>query len=112
MMNVHSDVTYPCDLCGQKFNSKYYLKSHKKAHSKKATNCPDCGKYVKQLAMHLKRGCAMNATERKRFTCDLCETTFAHKHGLKRHIKQVHQKIMDFSCNLCEFRCNNSNSLR
>jgi len=43
----------------------------------------------------------MNETlnqERKRFTCDRCEYSCNNSGNFKRHIKQVHDKIKDFVC--------------
>lgn len=77
--DIHTAKESPCDLCGRKFQSPYYLTNHKKrVHEKK----------------YLNRG-----------VCDQCERTFTSKRHLKRHIEAVHNKVKQFPCEICGFRC-------
>ena len=35
------------------------------------------------------------------FSCDLCDSQFAQKRNLSRHVKAVHEKVMPFCCSIC-----------
>ena len=52
----------------------------------------------------------MMARERP-FQCEKCENTFTLDYNLKRHIKHVHQKILDFRCENCSFKTSSRQSL-
>ncbi|EJD73265.1 zinc finger protein [Loa loa] len=46
-MGIHTDkMSYSCEVCGQVFKRKPYLKSHMKTHNKNRPlfNCTVCGK--------------------------------------------------------------------
>ena len=39
--------------------------------------------------------------EKNSLSCDLCDTQFAQKRNLSRHVKAVHEKITSFCCSIC-----------
>ena len=50
----------------------------------------------------------------KRFRCEQCEYRASHKHHLKMHVKQVHDKIKDVKCDIdqCEYVCSHKHHLK
>ena len=46
------------------------------------------------------------------FQCDKCNKIFTAKSDLKRHIKQVHDKIKDVKCDKCEYTCSTNCNLK
>lgn len=38
----------------------------------------------------------------KRFTCDICNSSFAHSSNLNAHKKVVHKKIRPYGCEICD----------
>eukprot|EP00088_Acartia_fossae_P005278 TRINITY_DN12315_c0_g1_i7.p1 TRINITY_DN12315_c0_g1~~TRINITY_DN12315_c0_g1_i7.p1 ORF type:complete len:621 (+),score=125.13 TRINITY_DN12315_c0_g1_i7:73-1935(+) len=112
MRFVHGSELVKCDLCDFSTNAKFKLTIHRRLHFKKAAECPDCGKVVKNLKRHRLRKCGDSKEEKERFPCHLCNKTFAFKEGLDRHIKHIHQKIMNFHCEQCDYRTYSGFNLR
>jgi hypothetical protein len=50
--------------------------------------------------------------DNKVFKCELCEYQSAWKSHLKRHNKQVHDKIKDEKCPQCDFTCSTKGDLK
>ena len=48
---------------------------------------------------------------KKKFSCDICKTFFAYKHGLKGHISTVHERQKPFECESCDHTSGNKQSL-
>ena len=48
------------------------------------------------------RNCA--GKEKQRHYCHLCEKSFSLKEGLDRHIKHIHQKILNYHCEHCDYK--------
>lgn len=48
----------------------------------------------------------------KRYTCDICNSTFHHATNLNSHIKVIHQGIRPHACKLCDKRFPNAFSLK
>ena len=44
-------------------------------------------------------------TKIKDVECKLCEFACSHYCDLKTHVKQVHTKIKDVKCKLCDYAC-------
>jgi len=107
---VHSGIEYKCDLCDYVTTYKYAIKQHKKRHFKEPQKCPECGKMFKSLSQHYRRSCPARQFERHK--CDLCEKTFAMKHGLKKHIKAMHLGISEYQCDLCEYSAKDKLTLK
>ena len=93
-----------CSECNAKFATRHVLNRHtlllhKESNSTK-NQCTVCGKNIK-LKQNLKSHLITHEDKRE-FECNLCESRFNLKGGLKRHIKIVHDKVMRFSCSICD----------
>ena len=70
-----------CDVCGDGFDSLTQLLVHKKnAHG------------LTRTPKHIKH---------RKFKCPQCPKELVGVHGLKTHIKSVHEKKRDYMCNEC-----------
>ena len=85
---------FACDLCGDQFTSKSYMKMHKDAQHKQITHeCPKCGfklKYKIQLKLHLE---THNENGNKHVECDLCDDKFSTRAYMKLHKKSRHMGV-------------------
>jgi len=96
--------TIVCSMCDYTSNVKSQLDNHyKRVHVSGGVTCPTCGKLVKQLKQHIKRGCITSVIEKK-FDCDQCEKKFKDSQQLKRHINNVHLNIKDKECPHCNYK--------
>ena len=93
-MIVHTDAQrqmYACDICGDRFTTKLYVKKHKEAQHEHLTHeCKKCGaklKYKNQMKLHLEMH---NKNGNKNFECNLCDNKFSRNVYLKLHKKTVH----------------------
>ncbi|XP_023326996.1 zinc finger X-chromosomal protein [Eurytemora carolleeae] len=109
---VHSGKIFTCDHCDFKSTLNCTIKKHiAQVHEGSTQTCDLCGKVVKELKHHKIRGCPF--TKRKvRHQCDHCEKSFSLKDGLNRHIRAVHFKLKDKSCQHCNYRSAESFNLR
>eukprot|EP00088_Acartia_fossae_P054965 TRINITY_DN6367_c0_g1_i11.p1 TRINITY_DN6367_c0_g1~~TRINITY_DN6367_c0_g1_i11.p1 ORF type:complete len:628 (-),score=168.56 TRINITY_DN6367_c0_g1_i11:200-2083(-) len=110
-LNDHSEEKIKCDLCDYTANSKYKVSVHRKRHFIKTSNCPECGKVVKDLKSHFRRKCG-NSKEKERYYCHLCEKSFSLKHGLDRHIRNIHHRICSYHCDSCEYKTYDNYNLK
>ena len=97
-MIVHTDAQrqmYACDICGDRFTTKLYVKKHKEAQHEHLTHeCKKCGaklKYKNQMKLHLEMH---NKNGNKNFECNLCDNKFSRNVYLKLHKKTVHFGII------------------
>ena len=104
------EQSFKCDQCEFVTHAKGYLITHKKRHLKKKLKCPVCGRMVKFLDAHMSRGNCFK-TEGK-FPCDLCNKVFKDNYKVKRHVKQIHMKIKDFICDICDYKTYSSTNLK
>jgi uncharacterized C2H2 Zn-finger protein len=63
--------------------------------ARKPTNCPICGRLIKQkknLPNHIKNkhNAEKNRLKKERLTCDVCGSVFTRKYNLDRHIQALH----------------------
>jgi len=109
---VHSGRVVSCDLCDFTTSLNSRLTKHKlQVHEGRTETCHLCGKVVKELRHHKRRGCPF--MERKeRLNCDHCDKTFAQRDALNRHIRNVHFKIKDKSCDQCSYTTSEGFNLR
>ncbi len=45
------------------------------------------------MSFSIRNKMAKDIEQEERLGCELCENTFTTKHGLKRHVEAVHEKI-------------------
>jgi len=80
-----------CDKCGQKFKSRYALRTHMATihGSGKYFSCPKCdyNATTKQLLQEHD----MKVHELIFFRCELCPSKFVRKYALRRHMENVHK---------------------
>ena len=102
--NMHPNVEsmFKCDQCGFVTHTEKYMQDHKRRHLNQMKKCPVCSRSVKYLNNHLKRGNCFK-TEGT-FPCDLCGKVFKDHYKVKRHVKQIHMKIKDYICDMCDYR--------
>jgi len=80
-----------CDKCGQKFKSRYELRTHMATihGSGKYFSCPKCdyNATTKQLLQEHD----MKVHELIFFRCEMCPSKFVRKYALRRHMENVHK---------------------
>ncbi|XP_001657736.2 zinc finger protein OZF isoform X2 [Aedes aegypti] len=77
---------------------------------KVAYRCADCGKqmvspYTYQAHLRIHSG-------ERPFACPHCEQTFRISQGLTRHVREVHEKVRNYSCEVCGKRFGNGRNLK
>lgn len=100
-----SELPYQCDLCGNCFRIKKYIRRHMKQHrlkqrkNKQATLrsviCSICSKRCYNLNNHM-----MKHSDHRAFSCDICKATFKTKHHLAGHMP-IHINARQYKCPLC-----------
>ena len=102
---IKQEEVFPCEKCGKSFRLKSSLKCHMKIHTDQALECDICGKrfYRPSQLEHHK---ISHGTERKQ-QCHLCPKNFKFSTNLKRHLTEVHKKIVisnrqNYQCPHCE----------
>lgn len=92
-------ATYPCDLCGEKFNLRGNMVKHKKMHEgQRPFACPVCGKEF-SLRGNMKKHQAIHEGT-KPFNCDICGRQFSLRGNLQQH-QVVHTGAKPFNCSIC-----------
>jgi hypothetical protein len=98
---------YPCEICGQQYNCKFYLIQHKKrVHSKtEQFLCSTCGRVFLSKTQQKKHERQMHTP--LTLTCSQCppgkdnQKKKYNQHTLKGHQKSVHKK--KWQCTKCGF---------
>lgn len=69
------------------------------SHKKETFRCAECGRCFRLKDSYL-RHMRIHKDERP-FTCHVCGKQFRDSGGLTRHLKDVHAKVKNFMCDLC-----------
>jgi len=131
---IHTDATIKCSRCPKLFPSKYYLKSHERVHDVARFLCSDCPtsfRWKKRLEkhQHLSHGKPLpfktyacdecgkvfyfssEFLNHKKFhqghpasTCEICHKTFHKPETMRTHVKYVHNKVKNYSCDRCDYK--------
>ncbi|XP_011636319.1 zinc finger protein 271-like [Pogonomyrmex barbatus] len=72
----------------------------KASHKERTFQCAECSKCFK-LKDSYQRHLRIHKDERP-FTCHVCGKQFRDSGGLTRHVKDVHAKLKNFTCDLCD----------
>jgi len=107
-----ASINLVCSQCGLVIGSKHLLTKHMKiVHSMiRKFECTYCG-YITEALHHFKRHVDSQHYNVK-FPCDRCDSSFASRDHLNRHIKIVHDKIRAYQCDDCPFAAKRNGQLK
>ncbi|KAG5668945.1 hypothetical protein PVAND_016851 [Polypedilum vanderplanki] len=114
-----TNVSFMCDICGIKMETKANLTSHLLTHYKeKSQKCQHCDESFPNMHA-LKQHCARehqineNSSKEKRFECDQCGKRYITAHLLGIH-KKSHENLREFKCTHegCRFATNSPYDLK
>jgi len=107
---VHSSVSFPCNLCNHKAKSAIRLRTHMNELHKtvKCTICHEEFRGSYALRMH-KRSQHGDGKKRELY-CDECGQKYTNTGSLSLH-KQAKHSDKTYQCDKCEFTATNKNSL-
>jgi len=113
---AHEYMTKQCPHCPYSSKISTDLNRHiQRTHTEETvTTCPYCAKTTKNIKRHLKIN-KCDRPEEKVFAqikCDRCDKTFSSKEHMKRHIKRIHDKILDIHCAQCDYKTYSNFNLR
>ena len=99
--HVKSTVSIKCKICEIPCRTKYQLKEHmQSSHTNNIFVCVYCDDiFLKQcnLNRHKKKH-----TNTNKFKCDKCVKGYHFSSLLKFHMEQVHDKIINHTCDICK----------
>ena len=92
-----------CHLCDYTNKQKSQTKNHiVRVHRSNGESCETCGKLVKDLKRHKRRGCITSVKLPGHILCKQCDKTFRNKNHLRNHMK-IHLNIRDNVCSQCTY---------
>lgn len=135
---VHIDMTknFSCKKCGKLFLSEDRLKIHENVHREKSFECQLCQKKFTQqktLDIHLNvhmglypcQKCDFKAqtmynlkmhesthSKVKEHCCQECKKEFSTISSLRRHNRLVHQKLIWFRCDQCNYSTSQPSNIK
>ncbi|XP_030385927.1 zinc finger protein 234 [Scaptodrosophila lebanonensis] len=94
------ELPFPCNICGKRFVINSALRDHLMRHAGiKNHVCPYCG--VGKTTRQEWNAHILTHTQEKKFKCTICDHASHNRQSLANHIKVVHQKIKNYSCQYC-----------
>jgi len=108
----HTGIKYECEVCGESYQNKNYLKHHKckpgegnrrrsdKNKEKQTFTCHICGN-IYQNNESLKNHINIIHNGQRNFPCDICGKLFTRARTMKTHRKNIHNDIKQFNCIYC-----------
>ena len=110
----HTGIRYHCEICGESYQNKNYLKHHKckpgpgpgrrrkegEPREKQTFTCHVCGN-IYQNNESLKNHINIIHHGQRNFPCDICGKLFTRDRTMKTHRKNIHNDIKQFNCIYC-----------
>ncbi|KAJ8686889.1 hypothetical protein QAD02_022683 [Eretmocerus hayati] len=96
-MNLATNTTFKCDICGLVFGHMSLLNHHKRIHNSTPSNMQQQPQVVVQTPTTV----TVATTPERPYTCDLCGACFALPGELKSHKTNMHQKPKVQICEEC-----------
>lgn len=90
-----------CDECGKQFTSKVLFHRHRRSHNPPGSKYKQKCKICNVYFVWLADHIKTVHEKVRNFSCDICKKSFGKKSGLTSHKATVHDKIRVFSCDLC-----------
>ena len=102
---IHTKITkYKCEFCKKLFNEKSHFQGHMSSHiDHKAYTCTSCSlsfQYRPNCQRHMKT-CGQKS-DKKKYTCELCQAEFSRKDILIDHKNCKHNKKQTYNCRHCD----------
>ena len=107
--NGPPEKKYNCEICGKAFGYEDALKRHiRKTHGEK-TPCPECGKKVRRLKLHIRD--VHTPDQEKKLKCQDCGKGFDDTRRLDQHRMNVHLKLKPYNCRYgCDIAYNDTSN--
>ena len=104
---VHEEKPFGCKKCDKSFTSEKLLRTHDSLVHR-SPKCQKCGLsfYICDLCNSefntkdaLEKHQAKVYKGERIYQCSICKTCFLRKNGLKNHVKNTHEDIIQYKCN-------------
>ena len=104
---IEGEGPFPCEICGQCFNSQGLVQDHLVTVHFQCTTCCKTLKNKLSLKVHIRRH--KNQATGVIYTCSVCQKSFFDKHVHESHVK-IHsaEKV---ECQYCHKKFSNANNL-
>lgn len=89
--------TYPCDICGKRFQNQKNLEQHTRSFSRVTALCPLCGTGFgskRFLQTHIAAAHVPQLSKNYDYHCVFCNQGFVKKYDLRQHVLHLHGRQM------------------
>ncbi|KAL7295363.1 zinc finger protein OZF-like isoform X2 [Trichogramma pretiosum] len=97
-MNLNTNTTFKCDICGLVFGHMSLLNHHKRIHNSTPSNIQQ---QTQQVVIQAPTTVTVQPTPERPYTCDMCGACFALPGELKSHKTNMHAKPKVLMCDDC-----------